>query len=313
MQRTTSYIIFLIIILAVIAAAVVSTPRSQETQLTRGNVIIDDWGRTVLLPSSPQRIVSLLPSNTEILYAIGAGPRVVGVDKYSDFPPEVTQGVKSGAVTVVGGIADANVEIIMMLQPDLVLAGHLEIQGKIVKNLEDKGLTVVALDPKNIIDLYRTIRTVGKITGNVERADAVAAEMEKKINAVRERVRDLPRVKVYYEVWHDPLISVGPGTWIHDMIELSGGRNIFENSRTSYPQISTEAVIQLNPEVIILTQENQATMGKIIDRPGWSSIQAVRDGKIFYINGNLFNRPGPRIAEGFEELGKIIHPEAFYE
>lgn len=302
-----------VVVVAVLAAASFLALQASETPSQAELTVTDQWGRNVDVASSPQRIVSLLPSATEILFAVGAGERVVGVDRYSDYPAEVVERVREGRITVVGGIADPSIETIVALEPDLIFAGHKEIQGAAVNSLEAKGLTVIALDPKNVTQLYESILLVGKLTGQTMEAEEVVSAMKEKIQSVTQKTSGLTKVRVYYEVWNDPLMTVGPGTWMHDLIEMAGGENIFADSSAAYPQIGSEAVVQLNPDVIILPAQNPTSLDDVRNRPAWSMVNAVKNGKVYTIDGDVISRPGPRIVEGLDQLARLIHPEAFQE
>ncbi|MFQ5762598.1 MAG: ABC transporter substrate-binding protein [Candidatus Bathyarchaeia archaeon] len=298
-----------VVVVVAVAASLttVQTPSPSEVSAP----VVDDWGRAVDVGKPPERIVSLLPSTTEILFAVGVGDRVVGVDRYSDFPPQVAEGIRDGRITVVGGIADPSIETVIALEPDLVLAGHKGIQDEVVNALESRGLTVVALDPSNVTQLYDSILLVGKVTGNMQQAEFVVSNMKEKVQSITGKTAGLPKVRVYYEVWNDPLMTVGPGTWIHDLIGIAGGENIFADSSAAYPQISSEAVVELNPDVIILPTQHPMSLDDVGKRPAWSMVNAVKNGKVYTIDGDIISRPGPRIVEGLEQLARLIHPDAF--
>ena len=276
--------------------------------------VVDDMGRTVAIAKEPERIVSLAPSNTEILFAIGVGDKVVGVTQYCDYPLEVVEKKESGELAVVGGFSDINVELVVSLNPDLVVAfGTLQMQA--VQALEDQGITVIVLNPSTLDDVLNDILLLGKATDAYQEAKQLVANLSARIDAVKSKVADAPKVKVYYELWYDPLMSVGPGTFIHNLIVAAGGENIFADAQTPYPVVSAEDVIARNPEVIILPNSYMMyysiTKEQVKERPGWDAIDAVKNDKIFFIDENLLVRPGPRIVDGLEELAKIIHPELF--
>ncbi|GBC75326.1 Vitamin B12-binding protein [archaeon HR06] len=272
--------------------------------------VVDGYGRAVTIEKEPFRIVSLAPSVTEILFAIKAGDKVIGVDKFSDYPKEVTDKVKEGKIAVVGGIVDPVLEKIIELKPDLIIMG-LELQKKLVSSFEDKGLKVLGFGPSDLPELYQKILTIGKVVNREKEAFELVNKMKSKVDEIVNKVKtSKSRPKVYYEVWPNPLISVAKGTWIHDLITLAGGINIFANATAPYPRISSEAVIQANPDIIILPYEIK--IEDVKSRPGWDKINAVKNNKIYQIDSNLVNRSGPRIVEGLELLAKIIHPELFY-
>ncbi len=275
--------------------------------------LTDDFGRTVTIPRTPKRIVSLAPSNTEILFALGLGSKVIGVTKFCDYPPEVLQRVKEGNITVIGGFVDPSIERIVALNPDLVLAAT-SLQEKVVNELEERGLTVIALYPKNIDQILADISLVGKVCGKPGEAEKLTNEMKRVIDAVVSETTNVAyRPRVYYEVWYEPLYTIGPGTWQNELIKMAGGVNIFADAKQAYPIVSSEAVIQLDPEIIIVTVGYMGGVKKedFEKRPGWSAISAVKNNRIYTIEENIVIRPGPRIVQGLEQLAKFIHPEIF--
>jgi iron complex transport system substrate-binding protein len=304
-----------VLVVAVLSAMLIFSPStlglggSQKT-LT----VIDDHGRKVTIANyPPERIVSLAPSNTEILFALGLDDKVVGVSRYCDYPPKVKELVEEGKLAVVGGYADPNIEKIVGLKPDVVFAATT-VQLKAVESLEEKGVTVILLDPKNIQDILDDILLVGKATGKEAEAKKLVEEMRRRIDFVVIKTQNVSyRPRVYYEVWHDPLMSVGPGTWVHELIELAGGSNIFSDAKVKYPKVSSESVIARNPEIIIIKigYMGEVAREEIAKRPGWNTIDAVKNGKIYEVDENILIRPGPRIVEGLETLARIIHPELF--
>ncbi len=271
-------------------------------------VIVDDMGRTVVINGTPERIVSLAPSNTEILFAIGAGDRVVGVTEYCDYPPEAVDGVKNGTIQVVGGFVDINVEKVVALKPDVVFAYYG--QEKTIKQLENLSIPTVVFNPKNITMIYDDIIIAGKVTGNIEEANALVEEMKEKVNDVVSKVSGLEKRRVFYVVWGDPLMTVGGDTFISQLITLAGGVNIFENT-TGWPTVNMESVVEKNPDIIILDPYCGLSKEDVLNN--WSKeINAVANGSVYVVEDqNLVIRPGPRIVDGLEILARMIHPEAF--
>ena len=277
--------------------------------------VVDGFGRNVTIERVPERIISLSPGNTETLFAIGAGSKVIGVTRYCDYPPEVVARVQAGSLNVVGGTTDPNIEIIVSLQPDLILTS-LDLQKGIVTNLESKGLTVLGLSPRSVSEILENIQLVGRITGSSDTADELVQEMRTRIQEIVGKVQDVSdRPRVYFEVWYDPLMSVGPGTYVDDLVEMAGGKNIFHDSIAPYPIVNSETIIQLDPQVIIVGGKymyaSEPPNVKIESRPGWTSISAVQNGCLYNIDDDLVYRDGPRIVDGLKELALMIHPELF--
>lgn len=269
----------------------------------------DDMGRKVTLAAQPQRLISLAPSNTEILFALGLGEKVFGVDDYSDYPPE------AAAVAKIGGFSKPNVEKIVELKPHLVLATSMHEQ--VVKQLEQLGIPTAVVHPKTVDDVLTSIKWIGRATAAEERAGQLAAEMEERIRRVRALIQEIPEEKkplVYYEVYSDPLMSAGPKTLIGQLIELAGGRNIARTAETDYPKFSAEAIIKANPEIIIFPQSHgtaSLTVEQVKARSGWEEISAVKNNRIYGIDANIISRTGPRVVEALEQLTQMIYPELF--
>ncbi|MDI6894760.1 MAG: cobalamin-binding protein [Bacillota bacterium] len=272
--------------------------------------ITDGTGRQVTVPAQPQRIISLAPSCTETVFALGLGSKVVGVDKFSNYPPEAQ------TLEKVGGFSDPSVEKIAALKPELILGTSMH--KKVLPQLEALGIPVVLLDPKDVDGVLADIQTVGRLTGATEAAGKLASDVRNRITRVKDKIdASVPgdqRPWVYYEVYSEPIMTVGPHTLIHQLIELAGGRNIAYDAQTDYPEFSSEAVIQRNPAVIIFPSFHGSaslTVDKLKARPGWAAIAAVKNGRVHAIDADIISRPGPRIADAVEELARIIHPDLF--
>jgi len=277
-------------------------PTPEEYPLT----IVDNLGRNVTIFKQPQRIVSLAPSNTEILFALGLGNKVVGVTEYCNYPLAAQEKDK------VGGFSTVSIEKVVALEPDLILAAGMH--ESIVGDLEGLGLTVVVLDPKNVDDILENIILVGKITGQVGVAEEVTANMEHRINAITEKMENAQRLNVFYVTWHDPLKTAGPGTLIHELIQLAGGSNVAGDAKAEYPVYSLEMLIERNPDVIIISSRHGAggpTVENMRVLLQDTNISAVRSDRIYGMDTDLVARAGPRIVDGLEEMAGYIHPELF--
>jgi len=272
-------------------------------------VLTDGLGREVKLDSPAQRVVSLAPSNTEILFAIGAGSQVVGRDELSDYPEEAK------AVESVGGsMGDFSTEAIVALEPDLVLASELNTP-ELVKTLEDLGLKVYYLpNPKSFEALYENLATVGQLTGHdvTELVDS----LEARVTAVDEKIAPISfRPTVFYELdGTDPLKpwTSGPGTFVDLLIARAGGFNVGSTVQGEWAQISSEELVAANPSIILLGDALYGvTVESVAARTGWDSIAAVENNAIYPFNPDLATRPGPRLVEALEEMAKLLHPGLF--
>lgn len=271
--------------------------------------IKDDLGRTFRFDAPPKRIISLTPGYTETLFALGLGDRVVGVDDYSDFPPEVVSKTK------VGSGRQTSVEQIVSLQPDLVVA--LVDEDK-VDGLVAHGIPAIELFPNDLESVSRYILLLGKITDTQQRAQEIVNTMRRRIDQVQQRIRGLRPPRVFIELdGTDPVrpFTPGPPSFIGDMIQIAGGWNIAHDIRTRSSQMSLETIVATDPEIIVLADAknpiNPQTKEDVLHRTGWSGITAVRLGAVIQVDNVFLFRPSPRIVEGVEMLAKIFHPEAF--
>jgi iron complex transport system substrate-binding protein len=278
--------------------------------------LVDDRGYVLNLTSYPNRIVSLAPSNTEILFAIGAGDKVVGVTNYCNYPYNFSAWIEAGNLTSVGDYWTPNIEAIVTLKPDLTLAAFA--QEEAVNTLRGMGYKVLVLDPANIDDVLKDIVLVGRATDKNIEAAILVNDLRRRIDAVVSKVAGAPsRPKVYYEVWYDPLWSVGSESWENELIEKAGGINIFANQSLKYFEASSEAIIERNPDIMIFPLGHGSgppfwgSFDQVKARPGWNAISAVKNDRLYTIDADIVSRPGPRIIDALEILAEIIHPELF--
>ena len=272
--------------------------------------IVDDLGRSVSIKEIPQRIISLVPSNTEILFALGLGDKVVGVTEFCNYPPEVLDKEK------IGGFSTPDIEKIIALQPDLILAGSIHAK-EVIPALEERGLTVFALAPENLDGILADIRIVGEITGREKEASVLVAQMEDRIEAVidkTERLKPQERPTVFFITWHDPLKSMGSKSFPHELIEKAGGVNIFQDVEERNFQVEFEIVIDRDPQVIIVTVGHAAGEAKAFEwakeEPRLQVTEAGKNSRIFPLDTGL-TRYGPRAVDALGEFAKFIHPEIF--
>lgn len=294
----------LMIILVVSCAQ--ATPTSTEVPAIS---VVDDAGRAVEVMGVPERIISLAPSNTEILFALGLGDKVVGVTDFCDYPEEAQEIEKVGFVEI-------NLEKIVDLEPDLVLYIGGAAQLEKTQTMEDLGLTVLVLAPSDIEGIFADIELVGRATGTEDEAADLVRELRARMDEVLSRAAQAERQPlVFYELdATDPARpwTAGPGSFIDALITMAGGVNLGTSAEMEWVQFSTEEIIAQDPEIIILGDANYGTtMESVKERPGWGVITAVKEGAINPIDDNLVSRPGPRIVDGLEELAGIIHPELF--
>ena len=272
----------------------------------------DRLGRPVTLATAPQRVVSLAPSNTELAFAVGAGGRLVGVTTYCNFP------AAAAALPKIGGFAARTIslEAIVALKPDLVLAGDRN-QRTVIDALERAGVPVASVQPRNWTEIAETMGLLGRIFGTEAEATRLVEAAHARLQAIAARIASIPterRVRVYWEVFDEPLMSAGPHSLIGEALERAGGANVFADVREDYPQVSVEAVIARDPQVIIgpaSMRQRALTPAALRARPGWAAITAVREGRIVILPDEPVTRAGPRFAEGVELIASALYPELF--
>jgi iron complex transport system substrate-binding protein len=280
-------------------------PKETPEEHTKGETItiLDDFGNEISLNEPAQRIISLAPSNTEILYAIGAGDRVIGVTTFDDYPEEVLQ------VEKIGDFNGMNLERIIELEPDLVI-NYGEGITEETQRLVEAGIQIAGFEPESIEEIIETIKRIGVLTGNNTEAETLSQEMIAKEAELIEKVKGLEAKTVFYEIWHEPLMAAGPGSFVDQLILLAGGINVAGDAEREYPQFDIEQLIERNPQIYLTANDlPEKTAESIAERPGYENIDAIKNGQIYLLDGNIMSRPGPRIIEALEMLIKAIHPE----
>jgi len=294
MLKRTSHILFCIVLLSAFSC---SNQREDASESVSNNAY-------------PERIVCMAPSITEIVFALGLGDKVVGVSDFCDYPPEATKRPK------IGGVVNPNMEAIVALEPDLVLALPNVAHESLFRSLRLLGINVVTVRNDTLDDLFKTIGRIGEETSTQREAKEMQDRLQAKFADIKEKVGDLPRKRVMFIVGVDPLFVAGKGTFINELIQIAGGDNIAGDSLSKYPQLGIEKVVAMAPEVILYTSLNfdLTPEQKEAARELWSpypSIPAVKNGQIYGLVADYVTLPGPRLDVGIEEMAKAIHPEAF--
>jgi len=253
-----------------------------------------------------QRYISLAPSTTEILFALGLNEEIVGVSSYCDYPPE------AGGKTRIGDFSHPNIEKIVFLKPDYIFCTGLE-QAPSIRELRRLKFNVYVADPKNIEELLRTILDIGTITARVNEAKGLIEKMKNDIEEIRSAVKLIPeekRARVFIEIWHEPLMTAGKGSFVDELIILAGGNNIAHEVKRPYSNFSAEKAVNLNPGCIIMAYMDRESPLRLVEaRFGWKKIDAVKNKRVFNdIDPNILLRPGPRITEGLKEIYKRLYP-----
>lgn len=268
--------------------------------------MIDEAGRRVYLPDNPHRVVSLAPSITESLFLLGLDDEVVGVTQHCNYPPQAK------GKAVVGSYVQFSLEKVLSLRPDLVLAVRDGNPRASVERLASLGVPVYVVDPRTLEGLLETLRRLGEVLRRGQEAETIIRRMRSRLERLRDAVDGRPRPKVLLQVGIEPLVSVGKGTLQDHLIWMAGGENIAASLPLQYPILSVERVLQAGPEVILVSSMvGETDAGKELRRwKKWKEIPAVASGRVHLINGDLIDRPSPRILDGLEEMVRYIHPEA---
>ena len=297
-------------IFAVGIAFIVAACAAPEPLPAEPYELTDGLGREISLPSSVERIISLAPSNTEMLFAIGAGSQVVGRDDVSDYPARAAEVASIGST-----FGELNTEAILALEPDLVLAADITAPEQL-QSLEALGLTTfVVPNPTDFAGLYDNLLTIGEITGRVDEAAELAGELRSRMEAVTALTVELDPTRVFYEIdGSDPNApwTTGSSTFQDLLIELAGGANVAAGIE-GWGQIDLEELVIQDPEVIVFATGPFiiTTSQSLAERPGWGGIAAVQSGRVVSIDTNWIDRPGPRLIDGLEALAHALHPELF--
>lgn len=277
-----------------------SSPQRRDTVR-----VTDDEGASVAFPRPPQRIVSLLPAATEILFEIGAGGDLVGRTRFDVHPPEASE------VPSVGDGVRPSVELVVSRQPDLVVLFSGPDSRAASDALRRIGVPVLAVHHNTLADLHLNIERLGRVTGRDSAAMQLSGRIRDGLSRIRRITRELPERSVYYDAWWHPPITIGGGSYLDSLMMLAGGRNVFGDLASPSPQVSLEAIAARDPEIILYPVHRGAERTPIADRPGWEVLGAVREGRVSVFDGEIVVRLGPRIADGVRELARAIHADAF--
>lgn len=301
----------LVAALAALGACGVSSPAPAST-LEQPLISTDVLGTTIKIPEkAPQRIISLTAGDSEMLAAAGVSARVVAVDAFTNYPAAMASKPK-----VTGADGKVNIEQIIGLKPDLVL-GWGGFFADAEKSLLQAGIPVVDLPQRDLEGTFTEIRLVGQLVHAEKTADDVVAGLRKRVDAVKAKVAGQPAPSVYMEIGYTPAppYAFGKGSFGDEIIRLAGGTNIFgdRGENSGYPSVSVESILAANPQVVILTEDPQygGDPNQVGARPGWNKVAAVQDRRVYNINPDMIERPGPRLVDALEQVAKLLHPDSF--
>lgn len=269
--------------------------------------VTDQLGRIVQVPDRPLRVVSLAPNITEIIFSIHRQDLLVGVSRFSDFPEAARELPK------VGSYIQLDLERIVALQPDLCIAIKDGNPKEVAERLEDMDIPVYAVNPQSLATILETISEIGNLLNAQVEAEHLVTHLSERIHHIDQLVKKAAyRPRVFFQIGVSPIVSAGVDTFIHELVERAGGRNLAETER-GYPKFSREQVLGLSPEVLIITSMARGALFEEVRSQWleWKSMPASRDERIYIQDSNLFDRPSPRLVEGLELLARLIHPELF--
>jgi ABC-type Fe3+-hydroxamate transport system substrate-binding protein len=264
-------------------------------------ILIDETGHRVSVPDHPHRIICLVPSITDSVFTLGAGDDVVAISDYVQFPAEARKKPS------VGSISNPSMEAILSLHPDLVLGMPQANQQSVLDQLQHLNLPVYLVDPHGIAGILRSITSLGQATNREVQANAVVSGLTQRIAAVRASVEGKPVIRVFMPVSYDPVITIGKGAFISELIAVAGGRSITDDINQEWPQVSMETVVARAPVALLMMRGGKTTIDSLKDRPGWSVLPAVRMDRVYYVDKRV-NFPSPVAIDALEDLARQFHP-----
>jgi vitamin B12 transport system substrate-binding protein len=251
-------------------------------------------------PTTKQKIIALSPHSVELLYAIGAGDRIIGTLEYADYPKAALK------IPRIGNFNGIQIEKVVELQPDLIIAWKSGNKSSDLAKLQSLGFNIYYSQPQNIAEIGKELLELGKLTNLVKEAEIVAHEMMSQYQTIKNRNKSKQSVNVFYQLWHDPIRTIGPDNWTQSLINDCNGKNIFNDATSQYPVVSLESVLVKNPEVIIIPHHSGKKNDKKKFWLKWPNIKAVKNDHINIINGDLVHRFTPRAIDGLSILCKAI-------
>jgi iron complex transport system substrate-binding protein len=269
-------------------------------------IVTDETGRRVSLPARAERIVSLAPNLTEMLFALGLGPRVVGVTDWCNFPPEAR------ALPRIGQVISPSLEQIAALKPQLVLATTAGNRRETVAGLERLGIPVYAFNSRTVEDVLLSLRGLAELVGRPQAGVELEAALRARLEAVAARVNEQPHPRVLFVLWLEPLMTVGRHTFVHDALVRAGADSVSADRAEDWPRLSWEEVLRQNPDYLVLAHSPalEQRLKALRTSPTWGRLEALREGRVIVLDEAVL-RPGPRIVDAIEQLARTLHPEGF--
>lgn len=263
--------------------------------------LTDEMGRRVVVPDHPHRVICLMPSVTDTVYALGAGDDVVGISDYTEYPAEA---LKKPSV---GNLITPSIETILSLHPDLVIGVQPMGPMDITDQMERVGIPIFLVSPHGVAGIFHSIETIGMALNRTSDADALIHRLQQRVDAVKTRTKGLRAPRVFMPVWYDPISTIGKNAFITEIISDAGGRSVTDDLPMEWPEISMEAVLERAPDALLLVRGGKTTLKVLQERPGWSSLTAVKERRVYYVDGRI-NFPSPIAIDALEDLAKQFHP-----
>jgi iron complex transport system substrate-binding protein len=261
----------------------------------------DELGRSMELPDHPHRVVCLVPSVVDIVYALGAGEDVVAISDFTEYPKEALEKPS------IGLSLNPSIETILALHPDLAL-GIADLNSPdFADHLQRLGIPVFIVDPHGIEGIYASILSLGKALNRDTDATGLVARLRTRVEAVKARVVDKPKVRVFMAIWYDPVMTIGKRAFISELIEAAGGCSVTDDIAQEWPEVSLETIVKRQPDALLFMKGSNMTIGELKTRPGWEHLKAVREGRVYYTDARI-QHPSPIAFDALEDLAKQLHP-----
>ena len=266
-----------------------------------GRTLTDEMGRTVVVPDHPHRVICLMPTVTDTVFALGAGDDVVAISDYTKYPAAA---LKKPSV---GDLINPSIEMILSLNPDLVIGTQPMGPMAATEQLERAGIPIFLVSPHGIAGIFHSVETIGMALNRTPQAEALIHSLQQRVDAVRARTKGLPAPKVFMPIWYDPITTIGKNAFITEIIEAAGGRSVTDDLPAEWPQISMEVVLERAPDALLLVRGGKTTLQVLQDRPGWSSMTALKMHRAYYVDDRI-NLASPVAIDALEDLAKQFHP-----
>jgi iron complex transport system substrate-binding protein len=263
--------------------------------------LTDEMGRKVVVPDHPHRVICLMPTVTDTVFALGAGDDVVAISDYTKYPAAA---LKKPSV---GDLIKPSIETILSLHPDLVIGTQPKGPMEVTEQLERAGIPIFLVSPHGIAGIFHSIETIGTALNRTPQADALVQSLQQRVGAVRARTKGLPSPRVFMPIWYDPITTIGKNAFITEIIEAAGGRSVTDDLSTEWPQISMEVVLERAPDALLLVRGGKTTLQVLQDRPGWSSMTAIKVHRAYYVDDRI-NFASPIAIDALEDLARQFHP-----